>query len=101
MPKPQNFIRLKTLKDMATDLGDPWECWYHFPYGSISKLVHPSGSGSHTYLQNVDQKEEVSRAISFAIVMHYHLTGTVLSLLGLERFRPRLEEFMEGFIAQP
>jgi hypothetical protein len=45
IPKPQHFIPLKNLKDMATDLGDPWECLYHFPYGSVSKLVHPSVGG--------------------------------------------------------
>ncbi|MCI0735387.1 MAG: DUF5677 domain-containing protein [Beijerinckiaceae bacterium] len=101
IPKPKNFIPLKKLKDMATDLGDPWECWYLYTYGSVSKLVHPSGSGSHTYLQYIDQEEVASRALSFAIVMHYYLTDTVLSLLGLETHRPRLEEFMKGFISEP
>jgi hypothetical protein len=96
IPEPNGFVRLKRpeIMTMATELGDPWEWLYHSTYKDISKLVHPSGSGSHTYLQDVDQEEEVSRAISFAIVMHYYLTDTVLLLLGLERFRPRLEEFM-------
>ena len=40
------------------------------------------------------------RALTFAIGMHYCLTDTALSLLDLAIFRPRLEEFMKGFITQ-
>jgi hypothetical protein len=85
---------------MVTELGEPWEGFYNFPYRDISKLVHPSGSGSHRYFQDVDREEEASRALTFGIGMHYYLTDTVLSLLDLEIYRPQLEEFMKGFIAQ-
>jgi hypothetical protein len=43
---PQDFVPLKKLERMAIELGEPWECWYYFLYASLSKLVHPSGSGS-------------------------------------------------------
>lgn len=99
IPKPNGFVPIK-LERMVTELGDPWEGYYRFLYMGISKLVHPSVSGSHSYLREVDQEKEVSRPLSFAISMHYYLTDTMLSLLGLEVFRPRLEEFMKVFIAQ-
>ena len=95
IPKPNGFIKLEKI---VTDLGDTWEGLYNFPSKDISKLVHPSGSDS--YLQDVDQEKGVSRALTFAIGMHYYLTDTALSLLDLAIFRPRLEEFMKGFITQ-
>jgi hypothetical protein len=97
IPKPDGCVPIK-LKTMVADLGDPWEGFYNFTYMDVSKLVHPSGSGSHTYFQDVDEEKEVSGVLNFAVGMHYYLTDTVLSLLGLETFCPRLEKFMEGFI---
>ena len=98
IPKPQNFIPLKKLKTMATELGGEWECWYHFIYWIVSNITHPSGLGSHSYLGEADQEEEVSRAISLALTMHFFLTITVLGLLDLERFRPALEASIKHFI---
>ena len=60
---PKHFIPLKNFRTMATALGGEWECWYHFIYWSVSKLTHPSGLGSHTYFQEVEQDAEVSRAV--------------------------------------
>jgi holo-[acyl-carrier protein] synthase len=95
-PMPSNFIQPRNLKDMATELGGEWECWYHFIYWSVSNLVHPRGLGSHTYVQDFfDQNVEVPCAIGPAVTMHYFLTGSVLSLLDLEELRPRLEECMQ------
>jgi len=96
--KPNDFIPIKKLEVMATELGDPWEWLYHFTYKDISKLVQ--GSGSHTYFHDVDQDEEASQALSFAIVTHYYLTETVLSLLGLKQHRPNLEEFIKLFMTE-
>jgi hypothetical protein len=96
---PSNFVPLKKLKTMATELGGEWECWYHFIYWSISKLTHPSGLGSHTYFLNVDQEQEVSRAITVSLTMHFFLTVTVLGLVNLERLRPPLEKSVKHFIA--
>ncbi len=90
--KPKDFVSPKKLKDMATDLGGEWECWYHFFYWSLSKLTHPSGLGSHTYIQDCDQEAEASIAINVALMMHYFLTSCVLSMLDLERLRSQLEE---------
>jgi hypothetical protein len=95
---PKHFVPLKNLKTMATELGGEWECWYHFLYWSVSKLTHPSGLGSHTYIQDLDQEAEVSRAIAVALTMHYFLTNSVLSLLDLEMLRPRLEECMQKIL---
>ena len=99
IPMPANFTPLKNLKDMATELGDEWEGWYHFIYWSISKLTHPSGLGSHSYLQEVDQGEEISRALTMGLTMHFSLTSAALSLLRLEKFCSPLEEAMQQFIA--
>jgi Family of unknown function (DUF5677) len=96
---PNDFVPLKKFKAMATDLGGEWECWYHFLYWSVSKLTHPSGLGSHTYIQEFDQEAEVSRTIAVALTMHYLLTESVLSLLDLEMLRPRLEECMQNVLA--
>ena len=96
---PKDFARPKKLKDMATELGEEWECWYHFLYWSLSKLTHPSGLGSHTYIQACDQEAEASRAIDVALMMHYFLTGCVLSMLDLERLRPQLEECIKEIIS--
>ena len=30
-------------------LGEPYECYYHFIYWSLSKLVHPSTLGNSSY----------------------------------------------------
>jgi Family of unknown function (DUF5677) len=96
---PDGFVRPKKLKAMATELGDPWESWYHFLYWSISNLTHPSGLGSDTYLQKSDPEEEVASPIALALTMHYFLTDTVLSLLDLEMLRPRLEECTNNVLA--
>jgi len=99
IPIPKDFVRPKSLKDMATELGGEWECWYHFLYWSVSHLTHPSGLGSHTYIQDSDQEAEVSRAIAVALTMHYLLTESVLSLLDLEMLRPRLDECMRDVLS--
>lgn len=94
IPKPNGFVPIK-LEKMVTDLGDPWEGFYNFPYKDISKLVHPSGSGAQTYIREFDQEAqeaEISQAITLALSMHYFLTDSVLSLLDLESLRPQLEE---------
>jgi hypothetical protein len=50
IPIPKDFVRPKNLKNMATELGGEWECWYYFLYWSVSHLVHPSGlGGTHTF----------------------------------------------------
>ena len=41
IPKPNGFVPIIKLEKMVTDLGDPWEGLYNFPYKDISKLVHP------------------------------------------------------------
>jgi len=97
---PEDFVLLKNFKTMATELKGEWECWYYFLYWSVSKLVHPSGLGSHTYIQDCDDEVEASRAIAVALTMHYHLTDTVLTLVDLEKLRPRLEECMKNVLAQ-
>jgi Family of unknown function (DUF5677) len=94
---PNDFVPLKNFKTTARG---EWECWYYFLYWSVSKLAHPSGLGSHTYVQDSDDEAEVSRAIAVALTMHYHLTDTVLTLLDLEKLRPRLEECMKNVLAQ-
>jgi hypothetical protein len=58
---PQGFVPLKNFKTMATELGGEWECWYHSLYWSISKLTHPSGLGSYTYIQEHDEEAELIR----------------------------------------
>jgi hypothetical protein len=98
VPKPANFAPLRNLKDMAAEVGDDWEGWYHFLYWSVSKLTHPSGIGSHTYLLPVNQVEESSRSLSIGLTMQFFLTIAVLSLSGLEKFRPPLEDAMQQFI---
>ena len=99
IPMPVNFTPLKNLKNMAEELGDEWEGWYHFLYWSVSKLTHPSGIGSHSYLHEVDQEEEDSRALTVGLTMQFYLTSTALSLLDLEKFRSPLEEAMQQFVA--
>jgi uncharacterized protein DUF5677 len=99
IPMPTSFTPLKNLKDMAAELGDEWEGWYHFLYWSASKVTHPSGIGSHSYFQEVDQGEEVSRALTVGLTMHFFLTSAALSLVGLEKFRSPLEEAMQQFVA--
>ncbi len=98
IPMPNDFVPLKNLKAMATDLGGKWECWYHFLYWSLSKLAHPSGLGSHTFIQACDQEVEAFSAITVAWTMHYFLTDLVLSLVDLEKLRPQLEECVKGAI---
>jgi Family of unknown function (DUF5677) len=105
MTMPQDFVQPKSnLKDMASDLssdpnGKEWECWYHFIYWSLSNLIHPSGLGSHTYIQDCDQEEEASRAITVALTMHYFLTKCMLNMLELDNLRPQLDECVKEFIS--
>lgn len=101
-PAPTSFTRLKSLKDMATELGDEWECYYHIVYWSISKLAHPSGIGSHTYFPS-DQPDEddVSRALSLAVTMHYSMTVAALLLLDLDNLIPPVQETLRRFIVLP
>jgi len=85
---------------MATDLGGEWECWYHFLYWSASTLTHPTGLGSHTYMQEADQNAEIFRSLVLALTMHYFLTDAVLSLLELEMLRTPLEACTQNVLAQ-
>jgi hypothetical protein len=96
---PEGFVPLKNLKDMATELGEDWECRYHFFYWAISKNVHPSGFGSDTYIQECDEEAEISRAIAITVTMHYCITGTGLTLLDLEILRPSLEDCIKDVLA--
>ena len=96
--RPQDFVQPKNLEQMATELGGDWECWYHFLYFTLSQLAHPSGLGSHTYLQECNQKDELTRAFSVAWTMHFFLTNSILNLLRLEELRTQLEtSFKEAF----
>jgi hypothetical protein len=93
---PDGFIQPPSkLNRMASKLGGDWECLYRIIYWSVSTLTHPSGLGSHTYIQDYDQEEEASRAIAFALTTHYFLTGCVLNLLTLESLHPQLEECLK------
>jgi hypothetical protein len=96
---PENFVPLKNFERMAIELGEPWECWYHFLYASLSQLVHPSGSGS-SHMQDAAHDKEISEALSISTTMHYYLTDAVLTLLNLENYRPTLEQCMKDFMAQ-
>jgi hypothetical protein len=96
---PDNLVPLKNFEKMVTELGEPWECWYHFLYASLSQLVHPTGSGS-SYIRDLEHDEEISEALSIATTIHYYLTDTVLMLLNLEKYRPGLEQCMQDFCAQ-
>lgn len=98
MPIPPNFTPLKKLKDMSAELGGKWEGWYHFLYWSISKLTHPSGIGSYTYLKDVDPDEEAARALTIGLNIHFFITSAVLTLLELEDFRLPLQNAMQPFI---
>jgi Family of unknown function (DUF5677) len=95
---PENFVPLKNFEKMAIELGESWECWYHFLYASLSKLVHPSGSGS-SYIRDPDDAE-ISEAMNISVIMHYYLTDAVLMLLNLESHRPLLEQCMKDFVTQ-
>jgi hypothetical protein len=98
MQKPANFDK-KSLEKMALDVGGEWGCWYHFLYWSVSKLTHPSGLGSHTYLEDVDV--ESSGALSVALTLHYALVRAMLGMLGLESSHPDLEAAVLKIIKQP
>jgi Family of unknown function (DUF5677) len=95
---PDGFIPLKNPKTMATELGDPWESWYYILYWSLSKFAHPSGLGSHTYIQEHDNEAGISRAIAVGLTMHSFLTDAVLVLLDLETLRPCLEHCVENVL---
>jgi hypothetical protein len=99
---PPDFAAMKSLKTMASELGGEWECYYHFAYWSISKLVHPSGIGSHSYFsaEQPDQ-EDVSRAMSLAAMMHYRMTVAALVLLDLENLIPPVQQAIQRFVALP
>jgi hypothetical protein len=96
---PQGFVPLKNFKTMATELGGEWECWYHSLYWSVSKLTHPSGLGSYTYILENDEEAELSGSIAIGLTMHYLLTEAVLTLLELETLRPSLEASMKNVLA--
>lgn len=98
-PPPDNFIPLKNFERMATELGEPWECWYHFLYASLSQLAHPTGSGS-LHIRDLEHDQEISEALSISVTTHYYLTDTVLTLLNLENYRLGLEQCMKDFIAR-
>ncbi len=75
--KPKDFVQPKDCKAMATDLGAPWECYYYFLYWSASKFVHPSGLGSHSYVEELDQEPEISRSMTISFLMHYSLVDVL------------------------
>lgn len=56
-------------------------------------------AGSYTYIQESDQKETVSQAITLAVTMHYFLTESVVRLLDLE-LHQRLEECVRSVLAR-
>jgi hypothetical protein len=98
---PANFASPRNLKDMAAEIGGEWQCWYALLYWSSSKLSHPSGLGSHTYLQDVDPAQETGAALSLAVAMHYELIKRMLPLLGLDSLMPQLDACMGEFVVLP
>jgi len=94
---PENFVPLKNFQRMVIELGEQWECWYHFLYASLSQLVHPSGSGSPYFRRDLEHDEEISQALSISVTMHYYLTDVVLTLLNLGKYKPSLDQCMKDF----
>ena len=48
-PSDKRSWSLISLKDMSEIVGEPYECYYHLVYWSLSKLVHSSILGSFSY----------------------------------------------------
>jgi hypothetical protein len=80
--KPGNYQPLPNLARMSDSLGGTWQCLYYFIYWSVSKLVHPNGLGSHTYMGFVDPREDFNRAVSLAFPVHIYALKIALGLAG-------------------
>jgi len=98
-PKPQGFTGLPSLETMANALGGEWDCFYYFVYWSASKIAHPSGLGSHSYIMDADDARETERAMALAFPMHVQMILGVLDLAGLEDLHPVLEAAVRPYLA--
>lgn len=97
--KPRAFKSLPSLKDMATAVGGDLECEYHALYWSVSKLAHPSGLGTSTYLEAEPEGDVLHEAVAWAIPVHMQLTINSLRLAKLRDLQQELDGLARQFIA--
>ena len=98
-PKPQGFRGMPSLEAMANALGGEWVCHYYFVYWSASKIAHPSGLGSRSYIMEADDARETERAMALAFPMHVQMMLGVLDLPGLDKLQPALEAAVRPYLA--
>lgn len=80
---------LLSIKNTALLVGEPYECYYHFVYWSLSKHVHPSVLGSYSYYGKSTQQDEFGecgRSLIISFDCYWRIVYTVNKIydLGLE-----------------
>lgn len=96
--KPRGFRSLPNLKAMAEAVGGGLECDYHSLYWSLSKLAHPSGLGSHTYVQAEPEGDALHEAVALAFPVHLLLTVNSLNVAKVRDLDAELEAFGRRFL---
>jgi len=79
-PKDKRSWSSISLKDMSEIVGEPYECYYHFIYWSLSKLVHPSTLGSSSYhgvSHPSDEFGETGRALQISFDCYWRIVFMV------------------------
>jgi hypothetical protein len=80
---------------MSGIVGEPYECYYHLVYWSLSKLVHPSTLGSFSYYgvsHPPDESGETGRALQISFDCYWRIVFMVDKIfeLGFEEEINRL-----------
>ena len=78
-----------SFKNMAKDLGEPYECDWHFIYWSISKAVHPNDINSIAR----NPSEDAKRALLLGFNYHYRIARIVCASLEQE-LDAKVQEFL-------
>jgi hypothetical protein len=96
--KPRGFKSLPSLKAMAEAVGGGLECDYHSLYWSLSKLAHPSGLGSASYVMAEPDGDVLHEAVALAFPVHLLLTVNALHVAGVNGLDAELEALGRRFL---
>ena len=88
----------ESLQNMVRALGEPYECYWHFLYWSLSKLAHPSGLGSYSYLQSDDEGGEIHRALAAGFDFHWRIATAAVSIFGLNSLKEILDDYCRQWV---
>ena len=99
-PTNKRSWSLISLKGMSEIVGEPYECYYHFVYWSLSNLTHPSTLGGYSYYDvsyPSDEFGETGKALQISFDCYCNILSMVDKIFEL-RFEEEINQFARRYI---